>query len=557
MKKLISLALALAMALSLAACGKSGGASSQENKEVRRGEDGRQVITVGIQLRAIVSDMDNNELTLWLEEQTGCDLEFIYFASGASEWRSQVNAMIAAGEPLPDFMYGFGWNEDERYTYGQDGYLKDMKPYLLGDQCAEWREWVASQYGENYLEENLKYIESPDGAIYTFPYMSFSNNSGNPYTAYINKQWLDNLGLEMPTNWDELMDVLRAFKTQDPNGNGKADEIPSIGMVPPSNTTTGSRNNDLPSWLLNNFLYLDDSKIFNSEDGKIIFPYVTDEYRQGLIALHDAVEEGLVSTMCWTMSADAQELNAAWGPADNTAIVGLVAASMSTRMPKGNPVMYEYQPIVPFNNQPTDAMMPATTFFITEDCDDIDKVIELCTLLGSEEGGLRLSWGVEGKHWEWTEDPNSASGKAIKILQSYGAGNHNVTWGGGWGTTMLKGPDTPYHALRDNSPEMEWQNARADRENEFARLYRAAAEQSAPAEVVNKLVYTPDEVEAIGNTKTDILIYMKECRAKFANGLMDPRDDATWNEYLRVLDDMGLQNYIAQTQSAWDRFNGK
>ena len=33
-------------------------------------------------------------------------------------------------------------------------------------------------------------------------------------------------GLDMPTNTEELKDVLKAFKTQDPNGNGKADEIP-------------------------------------------------------------------------------------------------------------------------------------------------------------------------------------------------------------------------------------------------------------------------------------------------------------------------------------------
>ena len=42
----------------------------------------------------------------------------------------------------------------------------------------------------------------------------------------INKAWLDKLGLQVPTTWDELENVLKAFKTQDPNGNGQADEIP-------------------------------------------------------------------------------------------------------------------------------------------------------------------------------------------------------------------------------------------------------------------------------------------------------------------------------------------
>ena len=42
----------------------------------------------------------------------------------------------------------------------------------------------------------------------------------------INKTWLDKLGLEVPSTLGELEEVLKAFKEKDPNGNGKADEIP-------------------------------------------------------------------------------------------------------------------------------------------------------------------------------------------------------------------------------------------------------------------------------------------------------------------------------------------
>ena len=81
----------------------------------------------------------------------------------------------------------------------------------------------------------IKYLRSPDGAIYAFPNASFSNEKGNDtFSAYINTTRLDNLGLEMLTNWDELVTVLRAFKEQDPNG--KMDEPPAVG-VGASNTT--------------------------------------------------------------------------------------------------------------------------------------------------------------------------------------------------------------------------------------------------------------------------------------------------------------------------------
>ena len=553
MKKLITLVLALTMALSLVACGKSGG---QTKKDVRMSEDGRQVITVGIQVRANVEDMYDNTLTKWLEEQSGYKLEFVTFSLSASEWRAQVNTMIASGEPLPDVMIGFGWNEDERYTYGSEGYLMDLKPYLLGDQCEGFRGRVANLFGEGFFEDSLRYIESPDGAIYAFPHFSYEASSDIPYHCYINRQWLDNLGLEKPTNWDELVAVLRAFKTRDPNGNGKSDEIPAIGLVPPSNTTTGSRANDMPSWLLNNFLYLDDSKIFNSENGKIVFPYTTDEYRQGLIALHDLVEEGLVSSLCWTMSTESKELEAMWNPVSGTPILGMVTASLKAKMATDNPLMYQYEGMIPFNYVPSDKRIPGTTTFITEYCDDIDAVLRLLNLMNTEDGSMLMSYGEEGVHWEWQED-DSLAGKGVKRLATFSGGSHKVNWSTSTTARLLlqEDPNTPYHLIPD--PTQEWNNALTARTRKYVAEYHEAMKTRTPDEVVYKLLYNEAEMEAIGNTKTDILIYMKESRAKFANGLLDPRSDDDWNEYLRILDDMGLQNYIAQTQSAWDRFNGR
>src|SRR5690606_4877116 len=56
-----------------------------------------------------------------------------------------------------------------------------------------------------------------------------------PYFS-INVKWLENLGLDVPTTVDEFYTVLKAFKEQDPNGNGIQDEIPflSWGLDSPS-----------------------------------------------------------------------------------------------------------------------------------------------------------------------------------------------------------------------------------------------------------------------------------------------------------------------------------
>ena len=46
--------------------------------------------------------------------------------------------------------------------------------------------------------------------------------------AVIWQDWLDNLGLEMPTTFDELYDVLYAFTYNDPDGNGVQDTYGAV-----------------------------------------------------------------------------------------------------------------------------------------------------------------------------------------------------------------------------------------------------------------------------------------------------------------------------------------
>ena len=49
----------------------------------------------------------------------------------------------------------------------------------------------------------------------------------SPGPFVINKTWLDQLGLEVPTTVDEFTECLKAFRDAgDLNGNGIADEVP-------------------------------------------------------------------------------------------------------------------------------------------------------------------------------------------------------------------------------------------------------------------------------------------------------------------------------------------
>lgn len=66
-------------------------------------------------------------------------------------------------------------------------------------------------------------ITLPDGVIAALP---FVNRTPGQNILWINKEWLDNLKLSMPVTIEDLEAVLTAFKTRDPNRNGRNDEVP-------------------------------------------------------------------------------------------------------------------------------------------------------------------------------------------------------------------------------------------------------------------------------------------------------------------------------------------
>src|SRR5690606_16000187 len=112
---------------------------------------------------------------------------------------------------------------------------------------------------------------------------------------WIYKPWLDALGLEMPTTTDELLAVYRAFKEQDPNGNGNADEIP---LMSATDTWTGAAMNrgSLDPYFMGSFLYNPGEPwLVLNEEGRVDFSANKDAWREGLKFLNQLYAEGLIA----------------------------------------------------------------------------------------------------------------------------------------------------------------------------------------------------------------------------------------------------------------------
>ena len=143
-------------------------------------------------------------------------------------------------------------------------------------------------------------ITAPDGNIYGLPRLNECYHCTYSQKYWMNKEWLDKLGLKVPTTTDELYTVLKAFKTQDPNGNGKHDEIPLTGA--PNKYVW---NGNIDAFLMNAFIYNDNDKYLTVKDGKVDFAANKPEWKEGLAYMNKLYKDGLIDPAAFTQNDQA------------------------------------------------------------------------------------------------------------------------------------------------------------------------------------------------------------------------------------------------------------
>ena len=138
----------------------------------------------------------------WIEEVTGCNCKLTY----ANDFESEILTRAAANN-MPDLIVF-------------DNYVQLFKLYDEGILMDDWNAYadqLPDTFG-NISETQMNYF-TVDGKLISVPTLG----GEQLYTFMIRKDWLENLGLEMPTTVEELLEVARAFTYDDPDGNGKDD----------------------------------------------------------------------------------------------------------------------------------------------------------------------------------------------------------------------------------------------------------------------------------------------------------------------------------------------
>ena len=498
-----------------------------------------------------VCDLNENTLTPWIQEKTNVKINFEEIPD--TEWDTKVNLLIASDE-LPDaFIYG-GFSAAELADYGSQGVF-----LALNDIIEEHGHYVKQVFDQQEALPGA--YTALDGNIYTLPDINECYHCFYSMRAWINQQWLTNLGLKYPNTVDEFVNVLRAFKEQDANGNGDPnDEIPFSG-----NAT--SWNSTIYPFLLNSFLHYDTSNLSVKEDGTVIFTPIQPEFKEGLQWIASLIDEGLIEKEALTQTEE--QLKTKGSNLDIALLGGFTSATWWSGVGSDNGEgsrCREYSGLSPLEGPNGVRISPwAGTGFnmgnsvITTACEDPVPLFKMFDYMLSDEATLRSQIGELGVDYnEPDEGAPGINGKPALYAKIPTSNTTGGTTGDEADTAM---PNVfPSNRTSDfrlgeqadySDPETQWQQE--------PRLYNESATYFAPY-ADEHMMYpgavnlTAEESEKINFMKTQINDYVKENIVLFLAG--EKSFDTDWDSFIAEFDNLKLNEYMELRQMAYTRQYG-
>ncbi|MDR2506097.1 MAG: extracellular solute-binding protein [Oscillospiraceae bacterium] len=210
------------------------------------------------------------------KELTGITIKFI--KPEHSVYYDQLNLSFASGE-IPDLMELGSTNYP---TYATSGALADITEI--------WENSALKASG--VVDEQYVDALKIDGKLYGFPLAM-----GNGTITYVRQDWLDNLGMATPTNYDEFVEMLRAFTEDDPDGNGVDD---TFGITAP-----GLINGETPYDIYLREFYQDAKPDFYQVDGVWVDGMQQPQMVDALYRLRDVYEKGYMDAEVITNNTSA------------------------------------------------------------------------------------------------------------------------------------------------------------------------------------------------------------------------------------------------------------
>ena len=425
-----------------------------------------------------------------------------------SELATKIDLALASKD-YPDLMR----TGNNFYEYCDAGVFVELTPYMDNALADYYKAYEAEG------AEELKNIKTDDGK-----YWALYKMEEVPYrdVFYINQDWLDELGLPVPYTLDELTETLYAFKEAHPDGiawaQGPWMEQPHT-MYGVFGTARG--------W-------------YQTSDGEYRYGPVhdADKMYECLKWMNQMWKDGILDPDVLTRDSDSGYALVASGNAgfmvnygDNAAVWGKDGTEGVNFTSVGMITKEGVTPIVKkLSRASTEFCIP------TQAKAPLEKILEMCNYMFTEEGILLFNYGIEGETFEYVD--GKPQFKDIILKHELGAVNGRRQFG--------LNPN-PFLAV---SYEQGWLDIGAPGDvaaYEYVKPYLTPSNPS--------LTPTVEESDAISTISTDINKYVKESLVKFMFGEMDL--ETQWDSFQQTIQDMGFEEYNNVIQAQYERWKNR
>lgn len=482
---------------------------------------------VGLSGAVAATKKSLNEVTVYqeIEKKTGVKVEFQHPPQGQEA--EQFNLMITTGR-LPDVIE-YNWIT---FPGGPEKAISDSRIIKLNDYLEQYAPNLTKVLNEH--PEWKKAITTDSGSIYAFPFLRGDKSLMVFKGPIVRQDWLDKLGLQRPTTIAEWETMLKAFKERDPNGNGKADEIPILLTLSELNLSHAF----IGAWGITNSFY--------QRNGKVMFGPIQPEYKEFLALMNKWYKEGWLDKDFAATDAkllDAKvtghQIGSLIGNTGGT--IGRFMGLMSGKEPAFKLAPTEYpvlqagaQPLIGQMDQPYPGQSSAA---ISTSNKHVEETVKWLDFAFSEEGGKLFNFGKEGLTYNMDNGFHKYTDLIMnnpdKLPLSNAMAQH---FRSSYGGPFVQHPD--YIVQYANLPEQQ----------EALELWMK------PKNEMHMPIVTPNQEESgkYATLMADINTYKDEMFNKFVMGA-EPLDN--FDKFVAQLKTMGIEEAIQIQQAALERYN--
>ena len=474
-----------------------------------------------------------NNCAFWdrLYKMTNVKINFIVLPTDGT--MGAFNAMFAANKEGDAILGGSMINESDLSLMAANGLLMPMNAYINDPE-------IMPNFNQRVLAESpatKAYITMPDGNIYSLPKYTALDGNYLECPLWINKNWLDQLNLPIPTTIEELEIALTAFRDNDLNGNGNPnDEIPYIFL---NGHTYSHMEAILGLWGLATKDGVNDSYVY-IQDGKVQFAPTSEAYKDALTTLNRWYENDLIWSECFTGTEETFQAKVS----SEVPMVGLFAAKTITAGYDEHFVQLE--PVAVEGYQAEWYRHPGRLggkgqFSLTRSCENPEVLMHWIDLFYSLENTVSINYGEEADG-RWTR---------------HGDGRYEFFTLPTNKTEELQISAPLFYELFTNVPgaftakDFEDKIVLSSIQAMYQESY-AVYEEYMTDEFWPRPYIADADVSRLAELRTDIFHIVTEKREAWVTGIDDINAD--WNDYLKLLNKIGIDEFLDILQRNYDHY---